>query len=64
MGRELKSEFLSKRQKILNSVFLENRSIDKNAFIEVLELSIEIAREGREGRKIGTLFVIGDEKKF
>jgi len=27
---------------------------------EVLQLSVEIAREGREGRKIGTLFVVGD----
>ena len=25
-----------------------------------LELALEIAREGREGRKIGTLFVVGD----
>ncbi len=28
-----------------------------------IHLAVEIAREGREGRKIGTLFVIGDEKK-
>ena len=27
---------------------------------EVLQLAAEIAREGREGRKIGTLFVVGD----
>ena len=27
---------------------------------EVLQLAVEIAREGREGRKIGTLFVVGD----
>ena len=27
---------------------------------EVLQLAVEVAREGREGRKIGTLFVIGD----
>ncbi len=27
---------------------------------EVTELAVEIAREGREGRKIGTLFVVGD----
>jgi len=26
----------------------------------LVELAVEIAREGREGRKIGTLFVIGD----
>jgi diadenylate cyclase len=27
---------------------------------EVTQLAVEIAREGREGRKIGTMFVIGD----
>jgi diadenylate cyclase len=27
---------------------------------EVVNLAVELAREGREGRKIGTLFVIGD----
>jgi DNA integrity scanning protein DisA with diadenylate cyclase activity len=27
---------------------------------EVIQLAVEIAREGREGRKIGTLFVFGD----
>ena len=26
----------------------------------VVELAVELAREGREGRKIGTLFVVGD----
>ena len=26
----------------------------------VVQLAVELAREGREGRKIGTLFVIGD----
>jgi diadenylate cyclase len=28
----------------------------------VVHLAVELAREGREGRKIGTLFVIGDEE--
>ena len=27
---------------------------------EIVELGVELAREGREGRKIGTLFVVGD----
>jgi diadenylate cyclase len=27
---------------------------------EVIQLAVELAREGREGRKIGTLFVVGD----
>jgi len=28
----------------------------------LIELAVEIAREGREGRRIGTLFTLGDEK--
>ena len=28
-----------------------------------IQLAVEIAREGREGRKIGTLFVVSDEKE-
>ena len=32
----------------------------KRTFEEVVQLGVEIAREGREGRKIGTLFVVGD----
>jgi DNA integrity scanning protein DisA with diadenylate cyclase activity len=30
---------------------------------EVIQLGVEIAREGREGRKIGTLFVVGDVER-
>ncbi len=30
---------------------------------EVVALAVEIAREGREGRKIGTLFVVGDSEE-
>lgn len=30
---------------------------------EVTELAVELAREGREGRKIGTLFVVGDVER-
>lgn len=29
---------------------------------QTVQLAVEIAREGREGRKIGTLFTIGDEE--
>lgn len=30
---------------------------------EVVQLAVELAREGREGRKIGTLFVVGDVER-
>jgi DNA integrity scanning protein DisA with diadenylate cyclase activity len=32
----------------------------REALQETVALAVEIAREGREGRKIGTLFVVGD----
>ena len=32
----------------------------KRTLEQVIQLAVEIAREGREGRKIGTLFVVGD----
>jgi diadenylate cyclase len=34
----------------------------KEVLEATIELAVEIAREGREGRRIGTLFTIGDER--
>lgn len=45
----------------LNEICSENRRVDSNILCSVIELGLEIAREGREGRKIGTLFVVGDD---
>jgi len=39
----------------------DKRGINTDVLEKVLYLAVEIAREGREGRKIGTLFTIGDE---
>lgn len=39
-----------------------DRDIPRQVLLDVVELAIEIAREGREGRKIGTLFIIGDHE--
>ena len=38
----------------------EHRGINRDTLETVVTLAVEIAREGREGRKIGTLFVVGD----
>ena len=38
----------------------ERREINTSVLKQVVSLAVEIAREGREGRKIGTLFVVGD----
>ena len=47
---------------VFGSVFTSARcaSARRRTLEQVLQLAVEIAREGREGRKIGTLFVIGD----
>ena len=38
----------------------ERRGINVEILESVLYLAVEIAREGREGRKIGTLLTVGD----
>ncbi len=39
------------------------RCVSRRLLEETVILAIEIAREGREGRKIGTLFVVGDSEE-
>ncbi len=39
------------------------RDVSRDVLLDVVELAIEIAREGREGRKIGTLFTVGDHAR-
>lgn len=36
--------------------------IGPDVVLDLLDLAISIAREGREGRKIGTMFIVGDEE--
>jgi len=36
---------------------------DADVLEQTIQLAVEIAREGREGRKIGTLFVVSDAKQ-
>ena len=38
----------------------ERLEVNARVLKQVVSLAVEIAREGREGRKIGTLFVVGD----
>lgn len=38
----------------------ERRGINPDTLKEVIILAVEIAREGREGRRIGTMFVVSD----
>jgi diadenylate cyclase len=39
------------------------RSERRRTVEEVIQLAVELAREGREGRKIGTLFVVGEPER-
>jgi DNA integrity scanning protein DisA with diadenylate cyclase activity len=46
--------------KPLEELCSPERGVNPQTLEEVLVLAVEIAREGREGRKIGTLFILGD----
>ena len=46
---------------IFKQICTRVREVSPKVLQSGLELSVELAREGREGRKIGTLFTIGDE---
>ncbi len=50
------------RRDPLDEICSEERGVDTRTLKRVVELAVEIAREGREGRKIGTLFVVGDSE--
>ncbi len=39
---------------------LEKRGVTPELLESILYLAVELAREGREGRKVGTIFVVGD----
>lgn len=43
--------------------FLREANIKQEVFESVLNIALEIGREGREGRLIGTAFLIGDSKR-
>ncbi len=47
---------------LLDEVCSERRGVNNRTLRRVVDLAVEIAREGREGRKIGTLFVVGDSE--
>ena len=48
---------------IFNKICTAERNVSPTVLKYVLDLSVELAREGREGRKIGTLFTVGDEEQ-
>jgi DNA integrity scanning protein DisA with diadenylate cyclase activity len=45
---------------IFEQICTPSRGINRETLETVIVLAVEIAREGREGRRIGTLFTVGD----
>jgi diadenylate cyclase len=46
---------------MFESILCQVTEYDPDVLEPLIELAVEIAREGREGRRIGTLFTLGDE---
>src|SRR3981189_32050 len=46
---------------MFESILCEVTEYDADVLEPLIELAVEIAREGREGRRVGTLFTLGDE---
>src|SRR4030081_1634286 len=46
---------------MFESVLCQLPAYDADVLESLIELAVEIAREGREGRRIGTLFTLGDQ---
>jgi DNA integrity scanning protein DisA with diadenylate cyclase activity len=46
---------------MFESILCQVTDYDSEVLESLIELAVEIAREGREGRRIGTLFTLGDE---
>lgn len=47
---------------MFESILCQISEYDPGVLETLIELAVEIAREGREGRRIGTLFTFGDEE--
>jgi predicted DsbA family dithiol-disulfide isomerase len=62
VGRRRIPERTGPLAELLDEVCSERRGVNNRTLRRVVNLAVEIAREGREGRKIGTLFVVGDSE--
>lgn len=47
---------------MFDSILCQVTEYDPDVLESLIELAVEIAREGREGRRVGTLFTLGDEQ--
>jgi diadenylate cyclase len=62
LGRRAEPERTGPLAELLDEICSERRGVNNRTLRRVVNLAVEIAREGREGRKIGTLFVVGDSE--
>ena len=46
---------------MFESILCQVTEYDPDVLESLIGLAVEIAREGREGRRVGTLFTLGDE---
>ena len=51
---------IQQHKQLISDICCPERKVNPETLEKVLRLSMEISREGREGKKIGTMFVIGD----
>ena len=51
-------------EKIVSEICFENRGVNPDTLKEVIILALEIAREGTEGRRIGTMFAASDAENW
>jgi diadenylate cyclase len=54
---------MKRKVELFEDICSERRQVDTRVLEQTVALAVEIAREGREGRKIGTLFVVGDSEE-
>jgi diadenylate cyclase len=47
---------------MFESILCQVTEYDPDILDPLIELAVEIAREGREGRRVGTVFTLGDEQ--
>jgi diadenylate cyclase len=62
LGEGGMTERIGPLAELLDEVCSERRGVNNRTLRRVVNLAVEIAREGREGRKIGTLIVVGDSE--
>jgi DNA integrity scanning protein DisA with diadenylate cyclase activity len=61
---ERKNVLIVPQYRLFKDICSPERKVNPITLEQAIILAVEIAREGREGRKIGTLFVVSDHEKL